>query len=359
MAHLSLLLLFPLAFLTLHRAAFAAAAAASPSSSAANADSQQLIDFKSALKDPTVLPGWLADRSPCGYTGVSCKSSRVASIELASLGLSTDFHSVSSHLLTLEFLESLSLTSANISGALAFPSGSKCSAVLSSLDLSGNALSGPISDIANLGVCQNLKVLNFSGNNLTYSVQESVAAAAAASTGLKGLENLQVLDLSFNKISGSNVNISWVLSGGCDAMTNLSLRWNKLTGDVDVSSCKKLQYLDISQNNISVSVPSLGDCSALEYLDVSSNRFYGDIGSAVSACSQLSFLNLSNNHFSGLIPSLPTKNLRFLYLSRNGFQGEIPPSLAEVCPGLVELDLSQDNLSGVIPASFTAIYRLV
>ncbi|XP_010027753.2 systemin receptor SR160 [Eucalyptus grandis] len=344
MTHLSLLL-FPLVFLSLHRPA---AAASSPSSfSAANADSQQLIDFKNTLKDPSLLPTWLPNQDPCAFTGVSCKSSRVASIELANLGLSTDFRSVSSHLLTLGSLESLSLTSANIGGALAFPSGSKCSAVLSSLDLSGNALSGPISDIASLGPCQNLKVLNFSGNNLNNSGQESA-------TGLKGLESLQVLDLSFNKISGSNVNVSWVLSGGCGAMTHLSLRGNKLTGDVDVSGCNKLQYLDISQNNISVSVPSFGDCSALEHLNASSNRFYGDIGRALSACSQLSFLNLSNNHFSGLIPSLPTKNLQFLYLSGNGFQGEIPPSLVDACPGLVELDLSQNNLTGVIPASFSS-----
>ncbi|KAL3721581.1 hypothetical protein ACJRO7_033993 [Eucalyptus globulus] len=88
-------------------------------------------------------------------------------------GLSAHFRSVSSHLLTLGSLESLSLTSANIGGALAFPSGSKCSAVLSSLDLSGNALSGPISGIASLVPCQNLRVLNFSGNNLDNSGQES------------------------------------------------------------------------------------------------------------------------------------------------------------------------------------------
>ncbi|KAF8012154.1 hypothetical protein BT93_I0321 [Corymbia citriodora subsp. variegata] len=350
MTHLSFLL-FPLILLSLHRAA-AAASSPSSSSSAANTDSQQLIDFKNTLRDPKLLPDWLPNQNPCDFTGVSCKSSRVASIELASFGLSTDFRSVSSHLLTLGFLESLSLTAANIGGALAFPSGSKCSAVLSSLDLSGNALSGPVSDIASLGTCQNLKVLNFSGNRLDNTGQESAAA------GLRGLENLQVLDLSFNQISGSNVNVSWVLSGGCDAMTHLSLRGNKLTGDVDVSSCKKLQYLDVSQNNISVSVPALGDCSALEHLDVSSNGFYGDIGRAVSACSQLSFLNLSNNHFSGPIPSLPTKNLQYLYLSRSGFQGEIPPSLAELCPGLVELDLSHNNLSGVIPAILGSCYAL-
>lgn len=347
MTHLAFLLIFPLVFLSLHQAA-----SSSSSSSAANTDSQQLIDFKNTVKDPSLLPNWLPNQNPCAFTGVSCKSSRVASIELASLRLSTDFHSVSSHLLTLGFLESLSLTSADIGGALAFPSGSKCSAVLSSLDLSGNALSGPIWDIANLAPCRNLKVLNFSGNSLDFSVQESAAA------GLKGLENLQVLDLSYNKFSGSSVDVSRVLSGGCDAMTLLSLRGNKLTGDVDVSSCRKLQYLDISMNNFSVSVPSLGDCSALEHLDVSSNSFSGDIGRAVSACSQLSFLNLSNNHFSGLIPSLPTKSLQFLHLSKNEFQGEIPPGLAEVCPGLVELDLSQNNLSGVIPASFSSCYAL-
>ncbi|OWM82278.1 hypothetical protein CDL15_Pgr001852 [Punica granatum] len=309
-------------------------------SAALPGDTQLLLSFKSAIKNPASLQNWVSTQSPCSFSGVTCISLRVTSIDLSSSDLSADFHSVAAFLLPLDSLETLTLRATNLTGTISPPAGAKCGASLSSLDLSLNSLSGPFSSISNLASCSSLKRLNLSGNSLDSSVEDKA--------GLK--LSLQAFDLSFNKISGPSL-VPWVAATGCIEMTILSLKGNRATGEVDVSKCGKLAYLDISSNNFSATLPKLSDCSALEHLDLSSNRFYGEVGGSLSRCSQLSFLNLSTNHFSGSIPSLPTKNLQFLHLSSNDFQGAIPSSLSDACSTLLELDLSHNNLSGSIPSS--------
>ncbi|XVF15025.1 hypothetical protein REPUB_Repub09cG0113900 [Reevesia pubescens] len=315
--------------------------AADSSLASNNKDSQLLLNFKASLPDPSLLQSWLPNRDPCSFKGVTCQDSKVSSIKISDTSLSTDFHFVAAFLLALENLESLYLLKANISGNISFPSGSNCSSLLTTLDLSQNTLSGPLSTVSNLGSCSNLKVLNLSTNSLEFSGKESRVLQLS----------LEVLDLSFNKISGGNL-VPWILYGGCNELKHLALKGNKITGEINVSDCKNLQFLDLSTNNFSMGTPSFGDCLALEHLDVSANKFSGDIARAFSSCENLNFLNLSNNMFSGQIPALPTSNLQRLYLAENKFQGEIPLYLTEACSGLIELDLSSNNLSGMIPSGF-------
>ncbi|KAL5818557.1 hypothetical protein ACOSQ4_022399 [Xanthoceras sorbifolium] len=313
-------------------------------------DAQQLISFKAALPNPvpSMLQNWVPNQNPCGFSGVSCKATRVSSIDLTSTNFNTDFHLVSTYLLTLDSLETLSLKNTNLSGTISLPVGSRCSSVLSSLDLSQNKLSGPLSDMSNLGSCTSLKYLNLSSNQLDFSGKES--------GGLK--LSLEVLDLSYNKISGANV-VPWIIYNGCDGLKQLALKENKVTGDVNMSKCKNLEFLDVSSNNFSMVVPSFGDCLSLEHLDISSNNFSGDIWRVVSGCEHLTFLNLSSNSFSGPVPVLlSASNLQYLLLADNQFQGEIPLHLAGSCPSLVKLDLSSNNLSGTIPSSFSSCSSL-
>ncbi|XP_041006955.1 brassinosteroid LRR receptor kinase-like [Juglans microcarpa x Juglans regia] len=332
--------------------AFLTSLRASPASfsSSPGKDTQQLINFKAALPNSTLLSDWLPNRDPCTFTGISCKAFRVSSIDLSSTFLSTNFSLVSAFLLSLDHLETLSLHSTNLSGTISFAPGSKCNTVLSTVDLSYNSLSGSLSDLSNLGSCSALKSLNLSNNLLD--------SPSSTKNALK--LGLEVLDLSFNKLSGATV-FPWLFSAGCNGMQRLALEGNKLTGDIaTVSTCATLQYLDLSSNNFSVDIPSFGDCLALEHLDLSVNKFSGDIGHALSSCSHLAFLNLSNNHFSGLIPALPAEKLSLLSLSGNDFQGVIPSWLAGACASgvLVELDLSTNNLSGTVPAGLSVCSSL-
>ncbi|KAJ4822200.1 hypothetical protein Tsubulata_013558 [Turnera subulata] len=338
------LLLLSLFFLPLQ-----ASPPSSPPFTSTNKDTQNLINFKATLPNPGLLQNWLPNQNPCTFTGVGClEANRVSSIDLTSIPLSSDFHPVATFLLSLEHLETLTLKSANISGLISIPPGSRCSSALSYLDLSHNALSSPISDVAYLGSCSALKSLNLSSNSLVEPPQKDKYSLKL------GLESL---DLSFNKITGSNV-LPFLLSGGCNDLKHLALKGNKISGDVDVSRCKSLQYLDISSNNFTASVPSLGGCSALEHLDISANKFSGDLAHATASCVNLNFLNVSTNKFPGPIPVLPTGNLQFLSLGGNSFQGEIPLHLLDACPGLVTLDLSSNNLTGSVPPALASCTSL-
>ncbi|XP_050371527.1 systemin receptor SR160 [Argentina anserina] len=319
----------------------------SSSSSTAYKDSQQLLSFKYSLPKPTLLSSWLPDQNPCLFSGVSCKQTRVSSIDLSFLPLSTNLTTVSTFLMTIDSLQSLSLKSASLSGPVSFSPKSKCSPLLSALDLSHNTLSGPLTDVALLGSCSALKSLNLSSNLLDFNAKDP-----APRFGL----SLRVLDLSFNKISGPA--LPWILSNGCGELVKLVLKGNKITGDVSVSACQKLELLDLSSNNFTAEIPSFGECLALERLDISGNKFSGDVARALSSCSHLTFLNLSSNHFSGLIPAIPAEKLEFLSLAGNDFQGTIPASLLRSCESILELDLSMNNLSGTVPDALSSCSSL-
>ncbi|PRQ49072.1 putative protein kinase RLK-Pelle-LRR-Xb-1 family [Rosa chinensis] len=316
------------------------------SSSSAYKDAQQLLSFKNSLPKPTLLSDWLPDRNPCLFSGVFCKQTRVSSIDLSFVTLSTNLTIISTFLMTIDSLQSLTLKSTGLTGPISFPAKSKCSPLLTYIDLAQNSLSGPISGIPSLASCSSLNSLNLSANLLEFNAKDP------ATFGL----SLQVLDLSFNKIAGPAV--PWIVSDGCSELVKLVLKGNKITGDMSVSGCKKLETLDFSSNNFTVEIPSFGDCMVLDHLDISGNKFSGDVAHALSSCKQLTFLNLSRNHFSGLIPAIPTQNLQFLSLSGNGFHGTIPPSLLGSCESLVELDLSINNISGTVPDALSSCASL-
>ncbi|CAH9071162.1 unnamed protein product [Cuscuta epithymum] len=301
-------------------------------------DEQKLLLFKASIPDQTQLQNWVSSAaSPCSFAGVTCKSSRVISIDLTSVMLSVDFALVSSHLLSLENLESLVVKNTNLTGSLVSDSKSQCGGSLSYLDLAENSISGSVSDISALsGWCYNLKTLNLSRNSMDLPGN---GGGGSGETSIK----LQSLDLSHNNISGQSL-IFFLLS---PELEFLSLKGNKLSGSIPELSFKNLSHLDLSANNFSTDFPSFQDCSSLQHLDLSSNKFTGNsIGASLSSCSNLIFLNLTNNKFVGAAPKLPSGSLQYLYLRGSGFGGLLPESIGDLCDTLVELDLSSNNLSG-------------
>ncbi|GAB2254202.1 hypothetical protein Droror1_Dr00022011 [Drosera rotundifolia] len=320
---------------------------------AASKDLQNLLAFKSSLPNPPpILSNWVStSTSPCSFTGVSCTAAgKIISLNLTGYFLGSTVSSIASYLLVLETVSVLSLSGTNVSGSLV-PVGT-CSPSLVELDLSGNSISGPFTGLGYFSACKSLSVLDLSGNQLDSSVGNS--------TGGFGLGlSLRHLDLSESGLAGDSV-LPWLLSGGCSRLSYLSLRGNSISGNgnLSFSSCNSLVHLDISSNKFSGSIPSMGDCANLQYLDVSGNKLDGFSGAGLGSCEVLSYLNMSGNSFFGLIPELPTSNLSYLYLGSNGFQGEIPDSLAQACVGLIELDLSYNNITGGIPSGFGACSNL-
>ncbi|XP_047319953.1 phytosulfokine receptor 2 [Impatiens glandulifera] len=278
---------------------------------------------------------------------------------------------------------------------------------LSTLDVASNRLSGPLPD--SLSNCRELRVLSLAKNELTGPIPDSYA----------NLSSLFFLSLSNN----SFVNLTGALSvlRHCRNLTTLILTRNfhgeeipnsmdgfkslivlamgncGLYGHIPVwlSSCHKLQVLDLSWNRLNGSIPSwIGDMDSLFYLDFSNNSLTGtipirltELKSLVSSNSSLSTLSsatgiplyvkrnqtgsalqynqassfppsiyLNNNRINGTIPEVigRLKQLHVLDLSWNHIGGTIPSSISDM-ENLEVLDLSNNGLEGSIPASFSKL----
>ncbi|KAI9175185.1 hypothetical protein LWI28_028629 [Acer negundo] len=304
-------------------------------------DRQVLLNLKSFLeKNNPVNKGhyskWNEHSSnPCDWSGVIC---------------STDNTTVTG----------LNLTDCDISG----PIFDKFSSLtqLTFLDLSRNTLQGSIPD--DLSRCQNLAHLNLSHNLIGGELK------------LIGLSNLQVFDLSVNRLAGEIDQFSF--PSICQNLVVANLSANNFTGRIDncFDECQNLQYLDLSSNNLSgyiwpgfarlvefsvsqnlltgsVSPSSFTENCSLEILDLSENGFTGNVSGEISNCKNLAIINLWGNLFTGPIPPEIglISSLEGLFLGNNSFDRVIPESLLNLS-NLDFLDLSKNNFGGQIQEIF-------
>lgn len=313
-------------------------------------DREVLLSLKSYLESQNpqnrgVYTEWKMEKQDvCHWPGITCtpQGSRVTGINLSDSTIAGPLYTNFSALTELTFL-----------------------------DLSRNTIQGSIPD--DLSRCHNLKHLNLSHNILEGKLS------------LPGLSNLEVLDLSLNRIAG-DIQSSFPLF--CNSLVVANLSTNNFTGRIDdiFNGCRNLKYVDFSSNgfsgevwagfgrtvqfsvcdnhlsgNISASM-FRGNCT-LEVLDLSGNGFGGEFPGQVSNCQNLSVLNLWGNNFKGNIPAEigSISSLRGLYLGNNTFSRDIPETLLNLT-NLVFLDLSRNNFGGDIQeilGRFTQVKYLV
>ncbi|CAH1417139.1 unnamed protein product [Lactuca virosa] len=128
-----------------------------------------------------------------------------------------------------------------------------------------------------------LEVMNFSSNFIN---------------DLKGLQNLEVIDLGSNRLGPKYPSLSY-----------------------------NLVSITLKNNSIRIEIPSdFVKFVHLERLDISSNKVVGPIPSSLFSLSSIQYLNLGNNQFSGALPAnlTCTKNLGFVDLSNNLLIGKLP-----------------------------------
>ena len=254
---------------------------------------------------------------------------------------------------------SINLSDNNISGEI-FQNFSALTK-LSNLDLSKNTLGGWIP--ADLGRCGSLVHLNLSHNIIDGELN------------LTGLNSLEILDLSINRIGGE---IQSTFPAICDRLVVANISENNFTGTIDncFEDCKNLKYLDLSSNNFSGEIwqgftrlqmftasenmfhgvlsPSIFDgvCS-LDTLDLSKNNFQGEVPGDIANCRSLRILNLWGNNFTGLIPPEigSISDLEGLFLGSNEFSRQVPETLLNLS-NLAFLDLSRNNFRGDIQEIF-------
>ncbi|XP_058111893.1 receptor-like protein 7 [Magnolia sinica] len=287
----------------------------------------------------------------------------------------------------LKFLTHLELSNCNLSGSL--PSSLLNLTKLQYLSLSSNKLSGPIpSSYGN--ELLNLKVISLGNNLLNGTIPSS----------LLSLPSLQMLVLEGNQLSGQ---LGEFHNASSSQLEYILLGNNNFSGVVELGlfqNLKKLYYLDLSDNNLSVqygsgnstfvSIPQfqsllLRSCNIstfpnflrnqvqLRELDLSYNKISCEIpkwiwevgnGSLISLnlshnvlqgiklsphllLSAHSVIDLSFNMLKGSLPIL-SPSVLFFSVSNNSLGGEIPRSVCNAT-SLTVLDISHNHFIGQIP----------
>ncbi|GJV55538.1 receptor kinase-like protein Xa21 [Tanacetum coccineum] len=208
----------------------------------------------------------------------------------------------------------------------------------------------------------NLLYLQLTQNQLTGIIPPS----------LSNCSKLQLIELTDNKFTGKlTIDFSKLKD-----ITEVSLYNNSLSGSGEadddmkfidsLKNCSSFQVLGLYNCNLKGVLPiTIGNLSdQFYYLDLGANQLYGNIDSSVGSIpdaignlSLLLRLYLDSNRLEGKIPSslgnIPSTlgactSLSFLSLEGNLFKGIIPSSFKSL-RGVAKLDLSHNNLSGLIP----------
>lgn len=232
-------------------------------------------------------------------------------------------------------LRELHLLRANLSGKLPNWIGNLTS--LSHLDLYQNMLVGPVP--AGIGALGNLASLDFG---------LSMLSGVLSTEHFASLVSLKYLELSHNSLK-LDLNSSWVppfrLDRGyfrsCDLGPQFPkwLRWQAGITDLDISNTSISDVLPEWFWTVSSHASSL-------YL--SRNQLSGAFPAKLDLVS-VEVMDLSKNSLSGKLPAnLTAPVLSKLYLSSNHIEGTIPPYVCQL-NGLLELDLSSNQLTGDFP----------
>ncbi|KAK4584242.1 hypothetical protein RGQ29_022115 [Quercus rubra] len=275
---------------------------------------------------------------------------------------------------------------------------------LTSLDLSGNNLEGPIpltlsmfEKESQLNKSSSLRELYLYDNQLNGSLEQSlvqlsqlVALNVAGNylegniteAHLKNFSSLRVLDLSSNQLV-LNVSSNWIPPfqleiiglGSCLLGPKFPqwLRSQNNYSSINISNARiadvvpdwfwnlssRVKHMDLSFNELKGNVPDFSSQLQLSLLELSHNYFRSRLPRfSVS----LRILALAENSFFGPISHLcgilsANNSLSYLDLSSNNLSGEIP-NCWEYGQSLIILNLANNNLSGQIPDSIGQLVQL-
>ncbi|KAI4387374.1 hypothetical protein MLD38_005212 [Melastoma candidum] len=246
----------------------------------------------------------------------------------------------------------LSLSGNNFAGKIPEFNSVKCE--LDTIDLSSNSFEGPLP--RSFSSCRKLKYVNFGSNKIMDGFP----------SWLGSLPSLKVHMLHSNRLYGE------IKPPGNESMfpslkvitLSYNLFWGKLPADyfphwlaVKYFSPGDAQCPDAYVQIVKMTIIDKGverefgkTTGYFTLLDLSSNNFSGTIVESIGDnLLKLHTLNLSNNDLTGLIPqSLANlRNLEVFYLSQNRL-GKIPGTLKHMT-SLAHFNVSYNNLSGTIP----------
>ncbi|GLT96541.1 hypothetical protein SLE2022_141550 [Rubroshorea leprosula] len=306
-----------------------------------------LLSLKHSIPPPTdyVLASWGGHGDCCKWAGIECNitTKRVFQLSLNyTRGWDVEGWYMNSSLFSpLEELKSLFLMGNNIFGFMKNEGLEKLSSLsnLEVLDLSNNRLNNSILS-SSLASLSSLKVLNLAGNQMEGSLHV---------LGVKrplGLSNLEVLDLSDNSFNNT------ILSSlkGLSSLKSLHLRWNKLKGILNIKELvglNELKELDLSNNNVESFVAPKGvkrplGLNNLEVLHLYNNSFNNTTFSSLRGLPSLKILDLSKNNLKGVLnveELVGLNKLKELDLGNNNVESFVAPKGIKRPLGLSNLEV--------------------
>jgi len=202
-----------------------------------------------------------------------------------------------------------------------------------------------------LGAIPELKVLALRGNGFHGPINCPRIGNMTCS-----FSKLHIIDLSFNKFSGSlplEMIQSWKSMKASNTSQLQYEQWRLFfrTQQKGQSWTETNTYsFTMSNKGLVMVYERLQEFYKMMAIDISSNNISGEIPKVIGELKGLVLLNLSNNILTGNIPSSLGKlsNLEALDLSFNNLSGKIPQQLTQLT-FLEFLNVSFNNLSGPIP----------
>ncbi|PIN10653.1 Serine/threonine protein kinase [Handroanthus impetiginosus] len=282
------------------------------------AERATLLNLKREWGNPPTLESWDATSSPCDWPEIKCSGDgSVISISVNNYNING---SIPESISTLEYLTVLDLSFNSFSGN--FPTAILNCSKLQYLDLSQNLFVGNIP--ANIDLLKSLQHLDLSANNFTGDIPPEIG----------NLTQLKNLHLYMNLFEGSYPK--------------------------EISNLVNLETLRLAYNGFSPAAipPEFGKLRNLKYIWMRQANVVGEIPESFVNLSSLEHLDLAENDMEGEIPSglFLLKNLSEVYLFKNWFSGNIPQVIESL--NLVEVDLSMNNLTGLIPEDFGKLKNL-
>lgn len=182
--------------------------------------------------------------------------------------------------------------------------------------------------------CDDLKMGSTSSSRVTRLILPQKDLNGMISPSLGRLDQLKLLDLSFNLLKGEL--------------------------PVELSNLRQLEVLDLSHNLLIGSVsPLLTGMNSVRSINISSNSFEGNLFSVWRLYPRLSVLDVSNNSFTGQIHSqiCSSNEIQIVDLSMNQFIGGLD-GISNCTSFLKEIHLDFNSLSGHLPDSLFSISSL-